>query len=376
MTANLSELAANVRTVKADDAELRASMKAKGWLKHLPGIKDENDRILAGNRRSAIADDLGIKKVFTTVTFGSGEAADRARLSLATASNIGGERLAKKDRVRLEKVMYDGGRGMTMQAIADVLGVNKATVSRDLEGVVADATTQRRSQRGRVNEGRPHSSGRQRAAAPARHTQAEQVMERVQQNETDAEIAEELGITQRTARRIREAELQRLEGAREAAQIIDPSTLSMSAQQKLETAIRQAKQRLEREYQSRMETEIREHIRNVVVPAYERKLGDAARVIEQARNIVRGRGGLMEPTVYKLILSCLHPDRVSFLNDNSLTRKYQKAYQEWQSLERLVNREATPLDTSLGDAMADVIRNAQRRPPRTPSSGNVPRRRG
>jgi hypothetical protein len=83
---------------------------------------------------------------------------------------------------------------------------------------------------------------------------------------------------------------------------IDPATLSMSAQKKLETAIRQEKRRLEESWQQALSEKISEHIEAVLVGIYQQKLDDADFVIKSRR-------GLMKRETYRLIASCLHPDQ-------------------------------------------------------------------
>ena len=99
-----------------------------------------------GRRRtSSVAEEVGI--VSTT-------GLSKARAVLAFSRE-----LAK----RLTMQMYDGGRGMSQQAIAAVLGVSQKTISKDLEGVYTEGiNSSRSSRRGRVNEGRPPGSGRRR----------------------------------------------------------------------------------------------------------------------------------------------------------------------------------------------------------------------
>ena len=111
--------------------ELRRSMRAVGWLEHLPAIQDENGVTLVGNRRLMVAAELGIEPNIKTLAFGEGDAADAERMKLAVASNLGGKGLSKEDRRVTAAYLYELGTN-TMVQIAEALGVSFATIQRDL----------------------------------------------------------------------------------------------------------------------------------------------------------------------------------------------------------------------------------------------------
>jgi hypothetical protein len=107
---------------------------------------------------------------------------------------------------------------------------------------------------------------------------------------------------------------------------VDVSTLSMSAQEKLEIAIRQAKRKLEAEYEQRVQTAVREAIEMTVLPYYQKEY-------ERCRSVVESRKGITDKATYRTILSCLHPDRVQ---DEALKRRYEKAFHLFTKLELLL----------------------------------------
>jgi hypothetical protein len=120
----------NVRKV-GDLDELRESMRAFGWIEHLPAVEDERGVVLMGHRRLAVAAELGIDPVVKTIRFGSGDEADARRLKLALASNIGAKPFTPSDRKRIAEYLY-AEREWVMVRIAEALNVNQSTVTRDL----------------------------------------------------------------------------------------------------------------------------------------------------------------------------------------------------------------------------------------------------
>ncbi len=120
----------------AKDEELLSSMEQFGWLPDLPAIRDENGVVIVGHRRLAVAAELGIKPVITTVNFGAGEDADARRAALAIASNLGGKPLSPADRKQIARTLYgDGTTTWTMTRIGKLLKVATKTISRDLSGL-------------------------------------------------------------------------------------------------------------------------------------------------------------------------------------------------------------------------------------------------
>ena len=112
--------------------DLRTSMQTFGWQPHLPAIQDENDVVLVGRRRLAVAEELEIKPVIETIRFGEGEAADAARVALVLASNLGGEKIGLADRKKICEDLYLAA--WSMPKIAELLKVSSTTVWRDLQG--------------------------------------------------------------------------------------------------------------------------------------------------------------------------------------------------------------------------------------------------
>jgi hypothetical protein len=112
------------------------------------------------------------------------------------------------------------------------------------------------------------------------------------------EIAAEVGIGTRRVNAIVREEMVR----REAEAQIDPATLSLTAQQKLESAIRQHKRQLEMDFDRRVGDEIRQRINEIVLPSFNKQRAEAELVI-------KSRKGVMPRSLFRKILACLHPDQ-------------------------------------------------------------------
>lgn len=128
-----------------DLTELTESMRAFGWIDAVGrALADEHGVVLAGRRRLEVAKRLGITRTnegnpltVTLPSFGEGNAADAERVKLALVSDLGRKPLTKPDRRKIAKRLYQD-ENWSMDDIAQALGVNQATVSRDLaEGAPA-----------------------------------------------------------------------------------------------------------------------------------------------------------------------------------------------------------------------------------------------
>lgn len=145
-----SAAAAGTETAARTDAELRASMKALGWLPELPGVVDERGVIIIGHRRAAIAAELGIKPVLAPVTFGRGDEADIKRLRLAWASNTGRKALAPQDRRKISAHLSEtrDGSDWTQEDIAEALRTASSRIKSDLVSNQADTEREQRYHNG------------------------------------------------------------------------------------------------------------------------------------------------------------------------------------------------------------------------------------
>lgn len=125
--------------------------------------------------------------------------------------------------------------------------------------------------------------------------------------------------------------------ADEAAAKIDPATLSLTAQQKLDLAIKQATRRLEAEIEKRV-YEDNLHWIQQMLDMYNTNA-------KQHEALLRSRTkGIMSRADYRSILSCLHPDRVQ---DEELKKRYEHAFNLFTKLEKSVlSEQDSPTTTS------------------------------
>jgi hypothetical protein len=107
---------------------------------------------------------------------------------------------------------------------------------------------------------------------------------------------------------------------------ITPEMLSMSAQRKLETAIRQHKQKLTAEWQKALSAKVQELLTNTIGPRLRQEQ-------KEAQRIMKSRKGIMDRKAYRKILSCLHPDRI---NDAALKPLYEEAFRLFTVMEKLL----------------------------------------
>jgi len=305
------EFRENIRVASQDDSELRESLKRFGWYKQFPAIADENGVILVGHRRMKIAKELGIEPVIQAFTFGKGDAADAERLKIALASNIGGAPMTKEDRKHMAEYLY-GSREWTMERIAEALNTTHKTISKDLSEFVPSVKNKPKG------KGRPKGSTARRKNTTVDAERAALAI--LDGSKTYPEAEQESGLSNTVLR----AAVAREEGRREPT--VTPDMLSMTAQQKFDTAIRQAKRKLEIEIETKCREDLQRWLNEVTLPQYAKELG----VLERS---IRERKGIMDRITYRKILACLHPDRVI---DPALKKRYEEAFRLFTELEKRV----------------------------------------
>jgi hypothetical protein len=123
----------------------------------------------------------------------------------------------------------------------------------------------------------------------------------------------------------------------------------MTAQQKLETAIRQATKRLEAECLARARAEVRKVWDDNYLPHYNEKMAMYERIIE-------ARKGVMIKATFNLIRRALHPD---FMPDPDKKETCAKAFHEFNKHEVVLLKEkelptsgAQPLPKTVAEFLA------------------------
>jgi hypothetical protein len=175
-----------------------------------------------------------------------------------------------------------------------------------------------------VAEGK-EPKARKAASAPKRHDHASEVIGLHDAGATKPEIMAKTGLGKMTVRRI----IDRARIEREAAPVITPDMLSLTAQQKLELAIKQYKAKLSTEFHATVNLRVQEFLENTIGPQLKREQAEA-------RRIMSARKGIMNRKDYKRILACLHPDRVL---DPERKPMYEEAFRIFNDLEKLVLNE-------------------------------------
>jgi len=342
------EFVKNIRAIGGDDTELRESLKAFGWVPEFPALVDENEVVLVGNRRVKIAKELGIEPVFEMVNCGKGSEADARRFKLAIASNIGHQAMTAADRKRIAQHLY--GQEWTVRRIAEALSVGKSTVARDVED--CPKVGQSKTASNPKGSGRPKGPlkpGRRMNTKPDAEAAAKAVLD---EGKSYAEMEATTGLSNTVLR----SAIAREEGRREvlADPEVRPEDLSMSAQQKLEAAIRQHKKKLDLEF---VET-----VRLKVLSDTKDRLEWMKKKEDWANRIIDSHKGIFSRQDYRKILACLHPDHNSFQFAAEAMQAFSKQEKVLVKPEPPARNPNTPPLPSLAEMMASRDRmTAERR---------------
>lgn len=309
------EFAKNIRSTIDDDlTELRESMKAHQWIREFPALIDENGVVLVGHRRLKVAKELGIAPVKKILNIGKGDAADAERLKLAFASNIGGRPMDLKDRRHMAEVLYN--RGWIMERIAATLGVNHATISRDLEGLCTVHKPDR------PKGGRPKSTHKPKSPdkVAAEAVAAKLVLDHgktLEQAATETGLRSVQGVKISIAKETTRREIK-------AEPDVERSDLPLTLQQKFDAAIK----KYDREFEVRLRLAVNQEVERwgeAILPTLKKELDDARAIDEALRS-----KGIMDRNTYNSIRRCLHPDSRLSLSDEILA----KAFDKFKELER------------------------------------------
>ena len=150
------------------------------------------------------------------------------------------------------------------------------------------------------------------------------------------EIAREFDLVGRVIHRILEVEKARRGSSQIGAE--EPTALSMTAQQKLETAIRAHKRKIDAEFDLRLRTEVRHRLEDTILPSYNESY-------DKYREVIKSRKGVMDKSAYRKIIFCLHPDRVANMKDEILSKRFRDAYDLIITLEkRLLDEKESPTE--------------------------------
>jgi ParB-like chromosome segregation protein Spo0J len=345
------EFAKNIRG-EGDLSDLRESLALHGWVEEFPALADEHDIVLVGHRRLAVARELGIAPVVKKLTLGSGDAADAKRFQLALVSNMGAKPLTAADRQRIAKYLY-GGREWTMQRIAEALGTTQKTVSKDLSEFIPEVTIKpAKTTTNPRGAGRPKKDRKNESAAA---TIAAKLI--LDTGQSYGSVEKATGLTNIVLR----SAVAREEGRREP--VVTRDMLSLTAQQKFDTAIRQYKAELAASFRQTVNTRIRELLEDSYLPQHRKEQ-------IEAKAIMNRRQGIMTKAVFNAIRRGLHPDSRRSISDQMLGA----AFDAFMALEkRLLKEEDSP--TTFVDIPSSLAEWDKKRATKRPRSANAIRRR-
>lgn len=226
----------------------------------------------------------------------------------------------RKQRKPIAEKLYK--QGFTMEQIATQLGVTQQTISKDLLGLQPDCKPSR------PKGGRPKGKG---GAKPERRknqsvTAEEAARQILDAGKTYPEAEADTGLSNTVLR----SAVAREEGRRDPE--IDRAGLSRSAQEKLDSAIRQHKRGLEAMFAQRVQDEVRRRIDEMVLPHWKEQIAEAQKLYER-------RHGAMDKATFNKIRRALHPDSRNSISDKVLA----EAFDTFMSLEKyLLNEKDSP----------------------------------
>jgi hypothetical protein len=219
-------------------------------------------------------------------------------------------------------------QGFTMEQIAKQFGVTQQQISLDLANLqVACKSKHAKTETNPKGAGRHKGSTkpreeRRRTTRVVEDAAASAVLDK---GMTYEQTATQLGLT--SVQQVKTS-VAREEGRREAKSDpdVDAKLLSMTAQEKLDAAIRQHKRKLDLEFDERVRERYLKDLEEVGLPHYTKK-------IEKLERLIYARRGVMDKVTYNKIRFCLHSDHIQ---DQAMKRRYDEAFNIFNGLEKLL----------------------------------------
>ena len=354
--------AENIRaSIGGDDTELRASLKQLGWVAEFQALVEEEGEVQVGHRRLMLAKQLKIEPVIKTLRLGHGDAADAERLRVAIASNVGGKPMTKADRQHIAEYLY-GKREWTMEKIGKALNVSHGTVVSDLRNLsVPDKLKPAKTASNPKGAGRPKRS---KFGPEVEAKAASLVLDKGLSYDKAGKAVGVSNIVMRTA-------VAHERGRREerADPKIDPATLSLSAQQKLEAATRQQRRDVEAtvaDYREQLDAEFTRY----KIEWLRRHIDGLNERMAEYDAVISARKGVMTRKVFDNIRRCLHPDSRQSASDERLAeafRLFSKLELRLLSESDFPTRKLKPLNAA--DLLETKLRNDEARRAKANSKG-------
>jgi hypothetical protein len=281
------------------------------------------------------------------------QAKDRELIDMATDLKLRAERRAGELLAEMPK--HKGGNpNLTGSAAAPVgntpklhdIGITKKESSRwqklaampekqfeeKLVGVKTALRAKTEGESRPKGKGKPQTKPRTAPAADIKQQMAAAVLD---DRKTLEQAAAEFGATSVQHVKLAVAEEK---GRRKAEPIITPDMLSMSAQEKLDAAIRQHQRKLDATFERRVLDEIKRRIDEIILPHWKKQ-------IDEAQQLYARRRGLMDKTTFNKIRRGLHPDSRNAISDKVLG----EAFDTFMGLEKfLLNEKDSPTEVGAG----------------------------
>ena len=294
-------------------ASLKADIKQNG--QRIPMVYDEDGVLLDGHHRECVLRELGIPEAqWNKQTIALTD--DDARFAFVLSANIHRRQSTIEDRKRIAEHFH--GLGWTQAQIAKVLGVSQASISGDLSNLsTVDKLKPAKTATNPKGAGRPKGAKSREERSPKAVEREEKIAVLKDAGLSTKEISAKVGLGERAVAQA----LEHVAIKREAIPKIDPTTLSMTAQQKLAAAIRQEKLRLASEFHRTVQDEISKRIKKItdeiLLPKWKAQ-------IEQAQTLFERRYGAMDKATFNAIRRGLHPDSRHAISDAKLGEAFDK----------------------------------------------------
>lgn len=220
--------------------------------------------------------------------------------------------------------------GFTEKQIAKHFGVSQPTISNDQSNL--SETNKSKPAKTKSN---PKGAGRPKGRKERQHKTDPDTKKQAAELFLDEGLSREK-VKAQTGLGEHEVQLavERERGRREAyaEPEIDRAALSMSAQRKLDVAIRQHQRKLDEAFENRVLEEINQRLDHIILPVWRRKIADAKKIYDVRRSIT-------DKETFNLIVKCLHTDTRKHVSDEIAN----DAFARFMALEKyLLNEKASP----------------------------------
>jgi transposase len=253
--------------------------------------------------------------------------------------------------------------GFTQEAIATQLGVSQSTIRDDLRNLVQTTKLKPAKTAGNPKgAGRPKgSTGKQtrREAQPQAVAREERVAELMDVGLSARQIAGKIGLGLRAVNQAMEHVTIQREAVAEP--VVEREDLSLSAQHKLDLAVKQHQRKLDLKFERTVLDEIKRRIDEIVLPEWRKQ-------IAEAKTLFNRRKGIMDKETFNMIRRGLHPDSRNAISDKRL----EDAFNAFMKLEKLLldEKNSPTMFGNIPSSLAewDKMRESK---PRRPSTGST-----